>query len=392
MNKAKLFISHHPNNLFLYKNLIQIIRKYDKDTKILLFKVNHPGFSKFNFEPYKEYFDRIVEFDFIHYQKNFLAGLWKILAFQKKLKRVISSFLRNFETIDLFLDNSAWLPVNVLLYNLSREKSIKNIHKITIAEPESSQTKRDKIKTLWCALYSLLFKCYKVKAISTRGGKFVDFVYGSDTPGNFLKIVSPIVFNKSYGLKEDILPYPIFYQRRSAEKRDIVIIFGDANIPQYFAEYLPSYETFVEKLNTFFKAVENKYSNCQLYYKPHPNDKDGEIMPGINLQKYRLFDNTVNAQMLFERYQKRIKAVYTFSSSAAIFGSFFGIPSYTFYRYLFNPSGIEKFNSFFNQDYLMSRFLFHIADLGEIGKIDELEPPVINLKKLEKRYRKVLNI
>jgi hypothetical protein len=392
MNKAKLFITHHPNNLFLYKNLFQIIRKYDKDTKILLFKVNHPNFSKFNFEPYKEYFDKIIEFDFIHYQKNFLKGIFEALVFQRKLKKVISDFLRNFQEIDLFLDNSAWLPVNILLYNLSQEKNIKNIHKITVADPESPQTKGDKIKTLLCALYSLPFRCYKVKAISTLEGKFVDFVYDCNTPGDFLKIVSPIVFDKHRSLKEDILPYPVFYQRRSAEKRDMVIIFGDANIYQDFREYLPSYEIFIEKLNNFFKAIENKYSNCQLYYKPHPNDKEGEIMPGMNLQKYHLFDNTANAQMLFEKYQKRIKAIYTFSSSSAIFGSFFGIPSYTFYRYLFNPLGIEKFNSFFNQVYLMSKFLFHIADLSEIGKIDDLKPSMINLKNLEKRYRKVFNI
>ena len=87
-DKAKLFICAHPDSLLLYKNLIKIIKKYDKSTKIILFKVNHPYFSEFNFEPYKKYFDEIIEFNFIHYERNFLKGLWRIAAFRKKLKKV----------------------------------------------------------------------------------------------------------------------------------------------------------------------------------------------------------------------------------------------------------------------------------------------------------------
>ncbi len=393
MNKAKIFISHHPGDLLLYKNFIQIIRKYDKNIKIILFKVNHPYFLKFNFEPYKQYFDEIIEFDFIHYEKNLLAGFWKIFNFQKKLKKATADLLVNFGEIHLFLSDSAWLPVNILLYNLARQRTIKNITKFAMGQLECSQTKKDNLKTLLCSLYSLPFKYYKVKVISTLAGEFQDFVYTEHTAGAIVKIVSPFpraLNNPNWG-KENILSYPIITKNLKGIKKDMIIIFGDANIFQYYSEYLPEHETFVKKMTIFFKALENKYSNYKLYYKPHPTDKD-RIMPGINVQRYNLFDNRVNAQTLVDMYRERIKAVYTPFSTSVMIASFFGIPSYTFYRYMFNRAGIELLDNLFNQDNTRSKFLFHLTDLSEIGKIDNLKPSRINLENLEKRYRKVLDV
>jgi len=365
--------------------LAKIIKNYDREFETILFKVNHPYFSKFNFEPYKKYFDKIIEFDFITYRKNFIKGVFEALIFQRKLKKVIPNFLRNFQEIDLFLEKSAWLPVNILLNHLSREKNIKNIIKFTLAIQNSSQTKIDGMKTILCNLYSLPFKCYKIKVLTSLAGKFVDFDYSCDTPGKLIKIVSPIRETK----KIDILSYPIVSEYSGAIKKDVVIIFGDETIFNFYSEYLPDYETFIEKLTTFFKTIENKYSDCKLYYKPHPGDK-GKLLPGIDSLKYNFFDNTINAQTLLDFYCQRIKAVYTFSSSSAIFSSFFGIPSYTFYRYVCNQVGIEKFDKIFNQDNLKSKFLYHISKLNEVGKIDNLERP--NFKKFDEIYKKILNI
>jgi len=391
--KAKLFICHHPGNLLLCKNLIQIIRKYDKNTKIILFKVNHPYFLKLDFEPYKKYFDQIVEFDFIGYKKNFLKGLWEILIFQKKLKKVNTTLLANFEKIDLFLDISAYLPVNILLYNLSQQKNIKNITRFILAKPKGLQVKEDKnkIKTFLCVLYSLPFRCYKVKVLSTSKRKFFDYI--DSVPGAILEIVSPIskkLDNPDYQ-KENILPYPVISKDWLTEKKDTVIIFGKKSIDSDLAEYLLDREFYVKRMTILFKVIADKYSGCKLYYKPHPADR-GKTIPGINTRKYSLLDDSLNAQELFDRHQGRIKAVYAFSSGSVVIGSFFGIPSYTFYRYLCNQVGIKKFDNYFNQDNLKSKFLFHLADLNEIGKIDNLECPTIDSKKLEEIYRKVLYV
>src|SRR3989338_2183238 len=192
-NGAKLFICHHPDQLLLYKNLIQVIKEHDKNTRIVIFKVNHPYFLKFNFTPYNQYFDKIVEFDFIHYKKNFLAGYREIFNFQKKLKKTAANVLANFGTIDLFMTDSAWLPVNILLYNLARRKNIKNITKFAGGQLEGPQTKTDNLKTIFCNLYALPFKCYKVKVISNLTGKFQGFAYTGRVPGTAVKLVSPFL-------------------------------------------------------------------------------------------------------------------------------------------------------------------------------------------------------
>jgi len=394
-NKAKIFICHHPAGLLLYKNFVKIIRQYDKELKIILFKVNHPYFLKFDFAPYKQYFDEIVEFDFIHYEKNFLLGLWKIFNFQKKLKKASNKLLRDFETVDLFLDYSAWLPVNVLLYNLSKLRNVKNIDRITLSGIEQEQTKTDRLKTLFCTLYSLPFKCYKVKVISTLGGQFVNFAYAENTPGTILKIVNPTINfpNDFDGSKENnILPYPILPNGPSNLKKDMVIIFGNESIYSSYPEYFPDYKTYVEKLSAVFKNIENRYSDCKLYYKPHPADGD-KIMPGIIRQKYSLFDNAISAETLFDTHQEKIKAVYALSSTSVMLGSFFGVPSYTFYRYLCNKAGIDYFDVFLNQPRLKSKFLFHLSDLSEIGKIDDLERPrPLDLNNIDNKYRQLFKI
>jgi hypothetical protein len=390
---AKLFICHHPGNLLLYKNLIQIIKKYDRNVEIVLFKINHPYFLSFDFEPSKKYFDQIVEFDFIHYKKNLFQGLREVLLFQKKLKKISETLLSDFEKIDLFLDNSAYLPINVLLYNLSRQGNVKNITKFSLGGLKGIKTKIDKVKTFLCALYSLSFKCYKIKILNNLNGQFMNFVYAEETPGKLVEIISPIVdpSNNFIESQENILPYPVKYKKSPAAKKDMIIIFGKGKTFQNSPGYFSDYGTYVKKLTAFFKTLEKKYSNCKLCYKYFPLDGN-KVMPGINTKKYVLFDNNINAQELIEKYQKRIKAIYTPFSVVAAYGSFFGIPSYTFYRYLCNPAGIERFDSLMNQGSLNSKFLFHLESLDEIGKIDNLKFSFINSKKLKEIYRKTLYI
>ncbi len=391
-NTAKLFICNHPAGLMLYKNLIKIIKKYDQDAKIILFKVNHPYFAKFDFEPYREYFDEIVGFESISYKRNFWSGLRKIFIFQKKLKKIMADSLSNFEQIDLFLDDSAWLPANILLFNLSQMRDVKNIIRFSQGVLDGPHAKTDKLKTFFCRLYSLPLKCYNVRVISTLGGQFLDFSYTDNVPGKTIKIINPTADPGKFE-EENVLPYPIIRESQRVQKRDMVIIFGDATLDKLWGEYLPDNKTFVEKLASFFSALERKYPDCTLYYKPHPGDGK-MVMQGIDIRKYNFFDNKVNAQAIFDKYQERVKAVYTFSSTSVVIGSFFGIPSYTFYRYLCNRAGIDKFDNLLDQESTKSRFLFHLSDSNEIGKIDNLESVncYVDLENVDDKYLKVLNI
>jgi hypothetical protein len=83
----------------------------------------------------------------------------------------------------------------------------------------------------------------------------------------------------------------------------------------------------------------------------------------------------MNAEALFDKYEEKIKAVYSLSSNSVVIGSFFGIPSYAFYPYLCNRAGVEKFNRVFQQEHIRSKFLLPLSDIREVGAIDDLERP-----------------
>jgi len=388
-NNAKLFICQHPGGVSFFKNLSQILKKCDKNIKIILFKINHPYFSKFNFKPYEKYFDEIIEFDFVTYKRNFLVGYWGIFKFIKKLKKTMVNLSRDFETIDLFLENSAWLPVNILLYNLSKEKNVKNIVRFAYGEIKNQQIKRDGFKTFLLRFYSLPFKKYKVIATSTKAGKFVNFVYQDKLPGEIIKIINPA---KEETGDFSTLPYPIFSNFYPEQKKDIIIIFGCISIPDVYSEYIKDKNIFEEKSRKFFKAMESKYPDCKLYYKPHPAD-EGNVPFWVKKEKYKIFNDNHSAETIFDLYNQRIRAVYSFSSTSVIAASFFGIPSYTYYRYIYNKAGIETLDSFFELDNIKSKFLYNLSNLEEIGRIDNLErPKQLDLNNISQRYKQLLKI
>ncbi|MBI3335396.1 MAG: hypothetical protein HY001_02765 [Candidatus Portnoybacteria bacterium] len=394
--KAYLFITHHPDQLSLYKSLATIIRAWSKNDPVVLIKVNHPYYKTFNFTPYRQYFDSVIEFPFV-YEKNILRGIRELALFKTQLEK-IEAYLAPFQSIDVFLSHSAWLPINILLYRISKWKHIDRIYRFLLLSPSFLSSQRyDARRTLFYKLYSLLgnlfsLKQYKVKALKSREGKeFVGFLYTQDIPGIAVRIVNPAQrpmppMNKG----EIVLPYPLVKERRpSLPKKDTLVVFGDAGILASYPEYVDDYREAVKKLTTFFRHFENYYADYKLYYKPHPMDKAGELIPGINPKKYRFFDNTVNAQLILDSYHERIGAVYTFSSTSAIWGSFFGIPSYTIYRYIYNEFGIARFNTLFAQEGVSSKLIFHISRLDQIGKKDKVKIPLryIDLKNMDRRYR-----
>ena len=170
--------------------------------------------------------------------------------------------------------------------------------------------------------------------------------------------------------------------------KDTVIIFGNEGAIRQYSEYLQDIQLLNKKLKNIFRNIENYYVNCKLYYKPHPTDQ-GKIMPGVDISKYNLFDDSTNAEAIFEEYSEKIKAIYSLYSNSVIMGSFFGIPSYAFYRYLFNESGIRRFDNIFNQENLKSDYLFLLSNLEDIGKIDNLKNSNLNFESIEKAYLKI---
>lgn len=364
--RAILFISHHPGDLLLYKNISILMRRLLPKASIILFKINHRYYHSFNMSPYVQSFDSIEEFPFITYQKNLLKGSREMRHFRKRLSE-IKSLLHQYHHIDVYMQDSAWLPVNMMLFFLNDMPSIKHILRWNFGMEEHKQVREDSVRTWYCRFYHALFGgAFPVRAVSTLEGKFVDFLYTERVPGEKLTIISPAREKKT--LRENEIYFPLFKGKQSPAK-DMVIIFGDADILD-FNEYVDDYEKAEKKLAVFFEYLQKMYHDCVIYYKSHPGD-GASLMPGIKKESYRAFKEGLNTQSILDMYHSRIKAVYTVFSTSAMWSSFFGIPSYVAYRLIYNKAGVKRFDHVFMQESMTSSLLTLISRKEDIGKNDQ---------------------
>lgn len=388
---AKLFVTSHPADLLLYKNMVMMIRSVRPCMPVLLLKVNHRYYQTFSLKVYRKYFDEVIELPFITYEKNLLRGMKELKIFKEKLKE-LGLYLNQFQLVDVVIAHSAWLPTNLLLSFLSTHPRINQILRWDFGNTSYAQTKRDIIKTLYCRMYGIFAKSYKVDALSTRGGKFIDFVYAQHIPGKPLHFIHPLANPSPKKAYE--LPYPLIRTSQSPKEKegDIVVVFGDSDIVN-FSEYFVDIQELKRKLTSCFQAIRAHHKHALIYYKPHPAD-NGKHMPGRENLGYYTFESGMNTQEILDSFHTRIKAVYTVHSTSVLFSSFFGIPSYTLYKFLYNDSGIKRFDKFFAKSSSTSSLIFNVSHLDEIGKIDALKktPHYVDLAHIDKRYLRILNI
>jgi hypothetical protein len=186
------------------------------------------------------------------------------------------------------------------------------------------------------------------------------------------------------------LPFPII-KRDGAAKKDMVIIFGNADILT-FKEYVDDYKGAKKKLVTFFEELDSIYRDYKIYYKPHPADT--KLMPGIKKGRYHSFTNNVNTQVILDRYYPQIKATYTVFSTSAMWSSFFGIPSYVTYGLVYNHIGIQRFDYVFTQKSIASPLIALVSSKAQIGSIDNLKDSrkYVNLDHIDEPYHRILTL
>lgn len=386
LTRAIIFVSHHPSDLLLYKQLAILAKRLRPETSILLFKVNHRYYKGFDMTPYQSHFERIEEFPFITYEKNLWKGMRHINEFKKRLSEA-RSLLEQFDHIDVYVQHSAWLPVNMLLFFFAHLQNARHITRWNFGQEKQEGTEKDKVRTSLCFLYRLLFgNSYKVYAVRTlQEGKFVDFLYAQPVPGRKLTVVSPA---KEARHLQNSLPFPLF-KPDPGKKKDMVVIFGDEDILE-FTEYVDNRKTAEKKLLAFFESVQKTYPDCNIYYKPHPADT--KYMPGIGEGVYKSFEPGVNTQSILAAYHTRIKAVYTVFSTSAVWSSFFGIPSYVLYPLIYNQRGLTRFDDVFKRESIHSRFILPVIAPDQIGTIDEAREAIhyVNLDAIGEPYRSIL--
>ena len=320
------------------------------------------------------YFNSLYEFPFITYRKNIFKGYAEIQIFNQKLHE-LKRELERYENIRVYISDSAWLPSNVLLHQLVKQPKVTTIYRITGGEISRVGTKKSALRTRFARIYRALIPAFPIEALVLQNGQFADFIYQKPAmiPGKRIRFV-PVqeASDITQEIDEEIqtIPYPVLSRpyEDHAHEPDTVIVFGDAGVLD-FPEYIDNQSEAVKKLHAFFNQLENTYHHSLLYYKPHPADSK-KTMPGVVTKQYRFFADNTNTQEILEEYYHRIKAVYTCSSSSAELCASWGIPSYTFYRYIYNTQGALRYDAIFNSKNLQSPCLHHVSSLQEIGAYD----------------------
>lgn len=385
--RAKIFVSHYPPDIEMYAPFAKMAKVKEPKTEIILFRVAHP--YRFNLSPYNKYFDKIVEFPHIKYDKNIISGIHAIRSFKKAWRRSILN-LQQYAHIDVYIEDSYWLPVTAFLYVFAKIKQVKHIYRITLGDNTIKGARIDYLRTLFIFFYYPFIPTYAVKAMRRNNGGFVTFSSLHKLPGTTVRLLKPTA--KSYiSLTEMGIPYPLFVSRTEKKIHDMVIIFGDKGVLEDFSDYVDK-KNAESVLHEFFKALETHYRGVPIYYKAHPGAPD-VLLPGMIKSHYRFLPAEVSAQFLLKKYYLHIKAAYTFFSTSVMWSSFFGIPSYTLYRLVYNKEGRKRLDATFGQQDIASPLIFPLGDIHDIGKIDnkKINPPRINIHNLLPPYTSLLH-
>ena len=122
----------------------------------------------------------------------------------------------------------------------------------------------------------------------------------------------------------------------------------------------------------FLRRLAEHYTAQAIVCSPHPLDK-GVPVDEMGAVKYTLSDQSLLTQMYLQLNRHRVKACYAVSSTSLLYSSSVGIPSYPLYKYLgYAEDG--NLNIFFDGPAARKNpYLFNIAGLEDIGRIDDLE-------------------
>jgi len=361
MQIGLIFISYHPGSLPDYDYIARIDHQ---ESKCILIICRHPYTSDEIIQFYSQKFNRTIILPDIHYEPNIVRGFVKYHQFMKNFRKEIEPAVRDMEYYHIISDCSAYLPVNALLSELTKNEKCRNL--ISLREDHDFGSSPNILKTLRSRLYTALLGLYPV-----YDHQIFSHMYYREPRDKIVKIVSPYVKNR--GLRNfgnaDI---PIYYiyknpvERNHGEKKT-VIFYGDTQLDNF---HDLSKEEFKKRLQRFFLHLAQHYRNCKIVCKPHPQDQ-GKVMMGIENISYELYSGSLTSQMHLDLFANEVRACYSVSSSSLLSSAAMGIPSYTLYQYL-DFKG-EYPNAYFENDEIRENpFLYNVKDLSEMGIIDNL--------------------
>src|SRR3989344_4385310 len=111
------------------------------------------------------------------------------------------------------------------------------------------------------------------------------------------------------------------------ESEKLIVFFGAdfRNIPEVNSEL------FIEKTNRCLDYIRRNYADCQLIYRPHPDETDESHL--FNLTSFSVQKDDQIAETFLWKNRERIKYIFSVCSTSSIAGFNMGLNAYSFYRY-----------------------------------------------------------
>lgn len=360
MNKATVFISYHPQYLPDYVNLCRLDGNRSRH---ILALCRHTYLTQAIIEEYSPKFDAVVLLPDIGYDKNIPAGFMACAAFGHTLRTDLAKALEGIDSFNVISCCSAWLTVNAILSHLRRRAGFRAL--FTICEHIASRGGESHLRTMLASIYTAAFGLMPVYVDKIHG-----FFYKKNPWGCVLKFTGPYEEPDAPGAKAGVAVRVRRQARPPAVGRPagMVIFYSDRWLDQFKSKLLP--EERHRLMQEFVRRLGERYKDQEIICSPHPLDK-GVPIEEMSLVKHGISDQSLMAQMYLQKNLRRVIACYSVSSSALLYSSSIGVPSYSLYKYL-GYGGDEHLQILFENAGARKRpYLFNISELGEVGAVDD---------------------
>lgn len=373
MKQAKVFIIYHPAGLTLFKPIVDLIRENYPDIDCFLIKVFHPYWKGFEAEGFLSGYNLTFSLPDVEYKTNIISGWPQAWLFQKKTREICKTLITRYEKINVYTMNSAYLPVNILLNQFYRS-SVANIYRFGRgSHADLTNEPRDRLHSIITSSYCYIFGLFKVLTIKLPG--ITSYIYSHGNPTREVMLENPYASTGSEKLKhaESVLPEPfLLLKRRQNAGRNLVVIFGDSTILKTYSQYINDVGNYDKNVQDFFTRLKSFYKGHTLLYKPHLSDY-GRVESVIEQLGFTIYNEQKDAEMLLIDNLERVKAVYSFSSTASVLASLMRIPAYHFYKIFFNAEGVKALDELAEKGgWYGNPYFRRLLTTDEIGSIDSI--------------------
>lgn len=178
-------------------------------------------------------------------------------------------------------------------------------------------------------------------------------------------------------------PYGLISRLDPDQHNKRKVIFWGASFMKLSGEL--RVDDYVRKTNECLDYIRRECVNCELYYKPHPAEK--EELKLLDLTSFTVLNDPTLAEVFLWKNSNQISHSFSVSSNASMAAYNFGLNSYVFYRLFELAVGAATFEAW--QDYFKnSPSQTSIADLNM--PLKENRTALKNDELLEKNIRKLL--